>query len=224
MKLFKQLRFSLVIAISIVAAFIASSYPANASGGTSIAITGGPGINICSSTLFSVPISAHSSVPYSDRASMSVPGVGNVFSFSENDPAGSGSSYGFSPSGYSVAPNTPITISITAYNAPNQSGGIASASTAIINCSTGALLSATGGGSIGGPGPGIPSGFVLHTITCTVAVFTTAGGTPLSNATILAGQTWFVSPTSVKDGQGKLWTQIFAGGPIDGFIPTSCVQ
>ena len=71
--------------------------------------------------------------------------------------------------------------------------------------------------------PSIPSGFALHTITCTVAVYTMAGGVPVSNATIIGGQTWFVSPTPVKDAQGKLWTEIFVGGFTDGFIPTSCV-
>jgi hypothetical protein len=73
-------------------------------------------------------------------------------------------------------------------------------------------------------GPGIPSGFVLHTITCDVAIFATAGGILVpSDERILAGQTWFVNPAPVDGPDGQLWTEIFVSGYINGYIPTACV-
>lgn len=77
---------------------------------------------------------------------------------------------------------------------------------------------------VGFSGPGIPSGFELHTITCDVAVFATAGGMPVPNgASIKAGQTWFVNPTPVDGPDGQSWTEIFVSGYINGYIPTACV-
>jgi hypothetical protein len=73
-------------------------------------------------------------------------------------------------------------------------------------------------------GPGIPNGFVLKSITCTTAVFDSAGGNPVSGATVTQGQTWYVNPTPVKDGKGKSWTEIFVSGVPNGFIWSSCVQ
>ena len=229
MKLFK--RFALTLVLTISAAFMAvatSVHTASASSSPFIGIIDGPGSDICSNTFFSITISVSASSPFSDSATMSVPGIGSVFSFSENDPAGSGTfSYGIGPSSYMVAPNTPVTVSITTHNGPNGGGGVANVSTAIINCSSGVLLSVTNSNGIAGPnvpGPGIPTGFVLHTITCTVAVYDSAGGKPVSGATIISGQTWFVSPTPVKDSKGKSWTEIFVGSALDGFIPTNCVH
>jgi len=75
-------------------------------------------------------------------------------------------------------------------------------------------------------GPQIPAGFVLRTITCDVAVFSSPAGEPVSTGErIIRGQTWYVSPTPVKTNSGRFtnWTEIFAGGPVDGFIPTACV-
>ena len=73
-------------------------------------------------------------------------------------------------------------------------------------------------------GPVIPSGFVLRTITCDVDVFNTAAGSP-TTARVLAGQSWFVNPTAVQaTGNGfDSWTEVFVGGPSNGFIPTICV-
>lgn len=73
-------------------------------------------------------------------------------------------------------------------------------------------------------GPGIPSGFQLHTITCDVAVFATPGGAPVTNgARIRAGQTWFVNPTPVDGADGQSWTEIFVSGYTNGYVPTTCV-
>jgi hypothetical protein len=72
------------------------------------------------------------------------------------------------------------------------------------------------------PGPDIPAGFVLRSIPCDVPVYTMPGGIPTS-ATIKNGQTWFVSPTPVKDERGNSWTEIFVASSTNGFIPTRCV-
>ncbi len=68
---------------------------------------------------------------------------------------------------------------------------------------------------------GVPNGFVLRTILCTTSVYATPGGQAL-DATVFIGQTWFVSPFYVVDRSGNHWTEIYDGGPIDGFIPTQC--
>jgi uncharacterized surface protein with fasciclin (FAS1) repeats len=74
------------------------------------------------------------------------------------------------------------------------------------------------------PGPGLPSGFELRFISCDVAVFDTPGGTPVGSNRILAGQTWYVNPTTKDDAAGRSWTEIFVSGTTNGWIPTDCVQ
>ncbi len=74
-----------------------------------------------------------------------------------------------------------------------------------------------------GLGHGVPNGFVLHTITCEVPVYNLPAGTPVTGATIRAGQTWFINPVPAAGSDGNQWTEVFAGGLINGFIPTSCV-
>lgn len=77
----------------------------------------------------------------------------------------------------------------------------------------------------GSGAPGIPVGFVQRTIICDVAVYNQAGGTPVEGgAHIVLGQTWYVNPEPVDGPDGKSWTEIFAGGPINGWVPTVCVQ
>ena len=92
-------------------------------------------------------------------------------------------------------------------------------------CSGGILTPSTeAGAASNSPGPAIPSGFVLRTITCNTPVYTTVGGIPVTSGEhITNGQTWFVSPTPAKDAKDREWTEIFDGGWIDGFIPTDCV-
>jgi len=80
-----------------------------------------------------------------------------------------------------------------------------------------------GNGVTGRP---IPDGFVLRTITCTVAVFDAPNGNPVAGATIKGGQTWYVNPVSVSvAGSAKFpkWTEIYVSGSTNGYIPTSCV-
>jgi hypothetical protein len=72
-------------------------------------------------------------------------------------------------------------------------------------------------------GPPIPSGFVLRTITCDVAVFDLPGGQPVGANRIRGGQTWFVNPVPVKTSAGESWTEIFVSGSPNGYIPTRCV-
>ena len=72
------------------------------------------------------------------------------------------------------------------------------------------------------PGPGIPNGFVLRTITCDVAVYDSPAGNAVGGARIRAGQTWYVSPTTSAGSAD--WTEIFVGGFTNGYIPTACVN
>jgi hypothetical protein len=72
--------------------------------------------------------------------------------------------------------------------------------------------------------PGIPAGFVLRPIWCDVAVYNTPNGSPVGSARIRANQTWFVNPVPVPGSDGRDWTEIFAGGFTNGYIPTVCVS
>ena len=72
-------------------------------------------------------------------------------------------------------------------------------------------------------GAGIPAGFVMHNIICTVPVYTQPAGVPVGNDRVLAGQTWFIDPTPVEGTDGQEWTEIFVGSSINPWIPTECV-
>lgn len=72
-------------------------------------------------------------------------------------------------------------------------------------------------------GAGIPAGFVMHNIVCTVPVYTQPAGVPVGNDRVLSGQTWFVNPTPVEGADGEQWTEIFVGSAINPWIPTECV-
>lgn len=68
-----------------------------------------------------------------------------------------------------------------------------------------------------------PAGFVIHYITCDVAVFSERSlGRPTS-ARITNGQRWYVSEKPVLGKDGQNWTEVFVGSSQDGFIPTRCV-
>jgi hypothetical protein len=96
--------------------------------------------------------------------------------------------------------------------------------TVTINCVTRAVTVVNFSSGAGAPGPAIPSGFVLKTLTCNVAVFDAPGGKPVGSNAITSGQTWYVNPTPKKDAAGKLWTEIFVAGYSNGYVPTSCVH
>ncbi|MBX3083416.1 MAG: hypothetical protein KF716_17415 [Anaerolineae bacterium] len=81
------------------------------------------------------------------------------------------------------------------------------------------VLSISGGFA----GRGIPDGFVLRTITCTVAVFDSPGGSAVGDNRVLGGQTWYVNPKATKTAAGESWTEIFVSGTTNGWIPTRCV-
>jgi len=70
----------------------------------------------------------------------------------------------------------------------------------------------------------IPDGFVLKTITCDVAVFATPGGIPVGDNAVKSGQTWYVSPSTVKGADGKGWYEIYVSGTVDGYVPAACVK
>lgn len=72
-------------------------------------------------------------------------------------------------------------------------------------------------------GPGIPSGFVLRTITCDVAVRNAPGGAPIGSDSVKAGQTFYVSPDTTAAPDGELWSQVFVSSSPNPWIPTRCV-
>jgi hypothetical protein len=83
------------------------------------------------------------------------------------------------------------------------------------NCTAANVISA--------PGPTIPSNFVLRTILCNTPIYVTPGGVRVPTGEIITlNQTWFVNPIQVVINK-QSWTEVFDGGYINGFIPTSCV-
>jgi hypothetical protein len=113
----------------------------------SIQISGAPGANICTATPFTLPINANTSPSTSNSSSMTVAGVGVVSTFSQTNPAFNGPTvYSFSPSAYTVAPGTLVTINIRTYNSVNQSGGQSWDSTIVFACDTGAITSLVNAG------------------------------------------------------------------------------
>jgi hypothetical protein len=73
------------------------------------------------------------------------------------------------------------------------------------------------------PGPGYPSGFMQYNILCDTEVYDEAGGSPIPDTLIKAGQDWHIDPTPVTGANGQLWHEIFVGGNQNGFIPAACV-
>ena len=88
---------------------------------------------------------------------------------------------------------------------------------------TGAYLLTINGGN-GFAGRGIPDGFVLRTITCSVAVFDAPNGKPVGDNRIVGGQTWYVDPKGSKTVGAEGWTEVFVSGSTNGWIPSKCVS
>jgi hypothetical protein len=80
------------------------------------------------------------------------------------------------------------------------------------------------GGSVQPSAPGIPDGFVLRSILCDVPVYNLAGGQPVGDDHITAGQTWYVNPTPVAAVDGTPWIEIFVGSRPNPYIPAHCVS
>ncbi|HRE49354.1 MAG TPA: hypothetical protein PLD47_16640 [Aggregatilineales bacterium] len=75
-----------------------------------------------------------------------------------------------------------------------------------------------------GAGPGVPSGYVLLTMTCDMAVFDMPGGNPVGNNRVKSGQTFYTNPKTKLDANGESWTQIFVSSRIDPWVPSRCVN
>jgi hypothetical protein len=211
--------FSLTLILLLAFIFLLPATSLHAAAGY---ITLSGGANTCSATgniLFQYLITG---TAYSDQSTMTVQGVGQVANGYDSNltslPDGSSGGYTmFLTTPYSVAAHTPITVTITSYNAVNQGGGVAHVQSFTYDCTTGEAVNDVAG-------PPIPSGFVLKTITCDVAVFDAPGGSPVGSNKIVGGQTWYVNPTPKKDAAGKSWTEVFVAGYTNGYVPTSCVH
>lgn len=74
------------------------------------------------------------------------------------------------------------------------------------------------------PGPTIPVGFTLHTISCTTPLYDLPAHKVVERAVVKAGQTWFVDADNpVKDASGKWWVKIFVSSYNLPYVPASCV-
>jgi hypothetical protein len=73
-------------------------------------------------------------------------------------------------------------------------------------------------------GRSIPAGFVLKTMVCDVQGYSEPDPGRDTGARFLAGQTWYVNPVSVGGTDGRQWTEVFASGTTNVYVPTSCVK
>lgn len=85
--------------------------------------------------------------PASEQGVLSAPGNPNLGYTQDTSFSGVGT-FGFTVflnAPYSLPANTPLTLSVTTYNGPNYTGGVAYVSTATWDCTTGALISLVSG-------------------------------------------------------------------------------
>lgn len=113
-----------------------------------IQITAGPTppVNVCTNTTFNLPTLENTSTTNSLTGIMFVPGFGNVIN--ANIPVATingPQTYFLTPAAYTVAANTPITVTFKTFNSTGQAGGEAYESTIVFNCTTGAIVSLVSG-------------------------------------------------------------------------------
>lgn len=184
----------------------------------------------CSGVSFSAPV----------LVTWSIPVGGTIRRFDQGSFSNSGFVAGTGSANANLAPllsvgSVPYTYTVDYYVVDSTSTSIYQTKV-VITCGAGNVLGVQIFNNYGasGPatapafaGPPVPSGFVLRTITCDVAVFNAPDGIPLpTGEKIKAGQTWFVNPESVAVTTNDLypeWTEIFTSSVVNGYIPTACV-
>ncbi len=125
------------------------------------------------------------------------------------------SSYPFSISIFSTSVSQPYFINIV-YTF-TRGGSTLLTTNVTFRCSGGiATLQGTSG-----PGPGIPSGFLLRMITCDTALFNFEGN-PIGSNAVKAGQSFFISSTTTMIDDAS-YTELFAGSYSNGYVPTACI-
>jgi hypothetical protein len=214
----KRIAFAVSALLVLILSLVGGPVMAQAGDFVNVTFTGN---GTCTNTTMTVPITNNWSVTstvtltYVEAVNGSPTTVSITTSLT-----GSGSGIGSTFNHISYSATQPYTYSFDlTYREGTTVIGRASAS---FTCNGGIATLAVAPASV--PGPAIPGGFVLRTITCDTAIYQAAGGNPVATGEhIINGQTWFVSPTPVKDAKGTSWTEIFVAGYSDGFIPTACV-
>ena len=162
---------------------------------------------------------------YSYTDTLTASGVTQPYSGSYNYiVGGSSGTLGIS---YTFPANVPYPYTVSEYESVNVGGTVIYASvTASCNNGTLTITGSSSGINTSGniPGPGIPAGYTLHTVVCNTAVYDAAGGKAIAGNSITSGQTWFISPTSVKGTDGRQWSAAFVGSANVVYILTSCVR
>jgi hypothetical protein len=102
--------------------------------------------NVCNASHLELPVLWNVTGNSSDSSTMSVQGLGTVFTLTENNSAKNVTgTYVLDPVSYNVALGTPVTVTITTYNGINQTGGISYSSTIVFACDTGNVISLKSG-------------------------------------------------------------------------------
>lgn len=106
-------------------------------------------VNSCSSSSgISMPgVEINAPSASSEQGVLSAPGYPNLGYTTDSNFTGVGtfSFFVFVNPSYSLPANTPLTLSVTTFNGPNFTGGVAYVSTATWDCTTGALISLVSG-------------------------------------------------------------------------------
>ena len=107
----------------------------------------------CGGATFNVNTLINVGTQASADVRLSAPGVGVIEEFVDETGKNIGPyaaqypTFQILPFGGGLAPNTPITLTITTYSGPNLTGKVTYTSTVVFNCTTGAILHAPAAGS-----------------------------------------------------------------------------
>jgi len=217
---FRSNRFAM---LALIACFVLAGFsPVHAGSSYFFRVTFGT--PTCSPTTgYSMSIPQSADVNYPGGASIVVTAVENGASSSTTVPLPTGASGQQTFGNLFVFGTVPASMvwTVDLYVDGNQQ----SHSVSTASCTAANVGSATNSfNDLNNTGPAVPAGFVLKTITCTTPVYSTPGGAPVGENKVLMGQTWYVNPTPVKDSAGNWWTELFASGYNNPYIPTSCVR
>jgi len=206
----------LAVLLLFVASFFAS-HPAEAAAGDSIRLSYAGGA-FCSNTSIFIPVYVTSNLSAALPFTQTVTVDGVVIGTGGGvQSAGSMSYLGSFGGSFTASQSIPYALQLVA----NFSGQFFVVINAVCFGGSNVVVSIADT-QVGGRG--IPSGFVLKTITCDTAVYDAPAGRPLATGEALkAGQTWFVNPSPIKGADGKSWTEFFPSGNTDAYIPTACV-
>lgn len=118
----------------------------------------------------------------------------------------------FTNAPYTLAANTPLTLSVTTYNGPNYTGGAIFNSTITWDCTTGAVLSVSSGPILDGCPYPLPGGSVVGEAPLGAQVYWGPDANKLSPGVILNPGTYYVVGVDETGDYSQVW--LACGTPL----------